>query len=152
MPFWHTNIYVKVLISHTSWIYGSLGSTFCWKQQQSYFSHLKLFSYCDTLNGKSPCFSLSLARTKTKRHIIFCGKKEGFGAGIHNGQSQRGGIPSTHTGLQSISGKFLSVHSGWTIFGEKLINGVSRYLGGQRSNVFPLWLHCSDQCLCRCVI
>lgn len=42
--------------------------------------------------------------------------------------------------------------SGWTISGEKLINSVSRYLGGQRSNVFPLWLHCSDQCLCRCVI
>lgn len=154
MPFWHTNVCVKVLISHTSWIYGSLGSSFCWKQQQSYFSHFKLFfSYCEILFNWKKVLGLSkLAKTKNKNQSSLGDRKQEFGTAIHSKQSPGSEMPFTHAGLQNISGKFLSIHSGWTISGEKLINSVSRYLGGQRSNVFPLWLHCSDQCLCRCVI
>lgn len=104
------------------------------------------------LTGKKFLVCLSLARTKNKNQSSLGDRKQEFGTAIHSKQSPGSEMPFTHAGLQNISGKFLSIHSGWTISGEKLINSVSRYLGGQRSNVFPLWLHCSDQCLCRCVI
>lgn len=118
-----------------------------------FFSLQTFFSYCEILfNWKKFLVCLSLARTKNKNQSSLGDRKQEFGTVIHSRQSSGSEMPFTHVGLQNISGKFLSIHSGWTISGEKLINSVSRYLGGQRSNVFPLWLHCSDQCLCRCVI
>lgn len=118
-----------------------------------FFSLQTFFSYCEILfNWKKFLVCLSLARTKNKNQSSLGDRKQEFGTAIHSRQSSGSEMPFTHVGLQNISGKFLSIHSGWTISGEKLINSVSRYLGGQRSNVFPLWLHCSDQCLCRCVI